>query len=135
MNPIFADAVYWIALTNPKDQWHETAIAARNDHPADELVTTEDVLVEVLTYFGGYGPDVRRTAAQVVRTILGDAGVEIVPHDSDMFVDGLALYESRLDKSYSMVDCMSMQVMWDRDLQDVLTHDQHFQQEGFNLLF
>jgi hypothetical protein len=45
VNAIFGDGVYWIALTNPKDQWHETAIAARNDHPADELVTMEEVLV------------------------------------------------------------------------------------------
>jgi len=134
VNAIFADAVYWIALTNPNDQWHETAVAARTEHSTAELVTTEDVLVEVLTYFGGYGPDVRRTAARVVRTILEDSGVEIVPHDSNTFAEGLALYESRLDKSYSMVDCISMQVMWNRDLQNVLTHDQHVQQEGFNVL-
>ena len=97
-------------------------------------MTTEDVLVEVLTYFGGYGPDVRQTASRVVRTILDDPGVEVVPHDSDTFLEGLELYESRLDKSYSMVDCMSMQVMWEKDVRDVLTHDQHFQQEGFRIL-
>lgn len=33
-----------------------------------------------------------------------------------------------------MVDCMSMQVMRNRDLNDVLTNDQHFSQEGFNVL-
>jgi hypothetical protein len=67
VNAIFADAVYWIAWTNPEDQWHRTAIVVRNEHPKAELVTTEDVLVEVLTYFGGYGPDVRQTASRVVR--------------------------------------------------------------------
>lgn len=134
MNAIFADAVYWIALTNPEDQWHRKAIIARKKHPKAELVTTEDVLVEVLTYFGGYGPDVRQTASRVVRTILDDPGVEVVPHDTDTFMEGLELYESRLDKSYSMVDCMSMQVMWEHDVRDVLTHDQHFQQEGFRIL-
>ena len=134
MNAIFADAVYWIALTNPEDQWHRKATVARKEHPKAELITTEDVLVEVLTYFGGYGPDVRQTASRVVRTILGDPGVEVVPHDSDTFLEGLELYESRLDKSYSMVDCMSMQVMWEKDVRDVLTHDQHFQQEGFRIL-
>lgn len=67
MNAIFADAVYWIALTNPEDQWHRKAIVTRKKHPKAELVTTEDVLVEGLMYFGGYGPDVRQTASRVVR--------------------------------------------------------------------
>ena len=49
-------------------------------------------------------------------------------------MDGLEFYVARSDKSYSMVDCMSMQVMRNRDLNDVLTHDHHFEQEGFNTL-
>jgi len=134
MNAIFADAVYWIALINPDDQWHRKAIAARGERPEAELVTTEDVLVEVLTYFGGYGSDVRRTAGRAVRVILDDPQVRVIPHTSDTFMNGLELYETRPDKSYSMVDCMSMYVMRERALRDVLTHDQHFEQEGFNVL-
>ncbi len=134
MSAMFADAVYWIALINPDDQWHQAAVSAREERPEEELVTTEDVLVEVLTYFGGYGPEVRRTAARAVRAILDSPQVRVVPHTSDTFMRGLELYETRLDKSYSMVDCMSMQVMRERDLHDVLTHDQHFEQEGFNAL-
>ncbi len=49
-------------------------------------------------------------------------------------MDGLEFYEARSDKNYSMVDCMSMRVMRDQDLRDVLTHDQHFEQEGFTAL-
>jgi predicted nucleic acid-binding protein len=88
----------------------------------------------VLTYFGAYGPDVRRTAARVVRTILDDPEVDVIPHASNTFMDGLALYESRLDKTYSMVDCMSMVIMRDRDIREVLTNDDHFAQEGFTIL-
>lgn len=134
MNTIFADSVYWIARINPEDQWHQEAAAARQRHPDTDLITTEDVLIEVLTYFGSLGPEVRRTAARVVRAILGDPDVEVVSHTSETFMEGLELYEARLDKSYSMVDCMSMQVMRNRDLNDVLTHDQHFNQEGFTVL-
>lgn len=134
MTTVFADSVYWIAQINPEDQWHQEAIAAKQRRPDADLVTTEDVLVEVLTYFGGLGPDVRQTAARVTRAILEDPAVEVIPHTSDTFMEGLELYEARLDKSYSMVDCMSMQVMRNRDLNDVLTNDQHFSQEGFNVL-
>jgi len=134
MSVMFADAVYWIALINPEDQWHRKAAAARNERSDEELITTEDVLVEVLTYFGGYGPDVRETTTRTVRAILDDPQIRVIPHTSDTFMEGLELYEARLDKSYSMVDCMSMHVMRKHDLQRVLTHDQHFEQEGFNTL-
>jgi len=134
MNAMFVDAVYWIALINPDDQWHKKAVEVRENRLEEALMTTEDVLGEVLTYFGGYGPDVRRTAARAVRAILYDPEVRVISHTSNTFMKGLELYEARLDKSYSMVDCMSMQVMEEHDLRDVLTHDQHFEQEGFNAL-
>ena len=44
-------------------------------------------------------------------------------------------YERRLDKGYSLVDCMSMVVMEDLDIQHVLTNDRHFQQAGFTLVY
>ncbi len=51
-----------------------------------------------------------------------------------LFRRGVRLYERRLDKAYSMVDCMSMVIMNERDLTDILTNDEHFAQEGFTLV-
>jgi hypothetical protein len=48
---------------------------------------------------------------------------------------GLDLYATRLDKGYSMTDCISMQAMRREGLTDVLTNDRHFEQEGFRALF
>jgi predicted nucleic acid-binding protein len=134
VNDLFADILYWIALTNPADQWHQQATSAKKRRPEAGLVTTEDVLVEFLAYFGAHGSNVRRAAVRAVRVLLDRSDVEVVPHTTKLFLDGLELYENRLDKSYSMVDCMSMQVMRRRDLADVLTHDEHFTQEGFTTL-
>ena len=53
---------------------------------------------------------------------------------ADLFFEGLALYGSRLDKGYSLTDCISMNAMRERGITDVLTHDDHFTQEGFNIL-
>ena len=44
------------------------------------------------------------------------------------------MYSQRADKSYSCVDCMSMVVMEDRNITEVLTLDRHFSQEAFVLL-
>ena len=48
---------------------------------------------------------------------------------------GLELYEARLDKGYSLADCVSMNVMKAEGLTEILTNDEHFTQEGFRALF
>jgi uncharacterized protein len=57
--------------------------------------------------------------------------VEVVTQTHDSFLSGLAYYEDRPDKGYSLTDCVSMTVMRVRGLTDVLTNDEHFRQEGF----
>ncbi|MFN0095717.1 MAG: hypothetical protein ACKVVT_13190 [Dehalococcoidia bacterium] len=47
---------------------------------------------------------------------------------------GLALYEARLDKGYSLVDCISMVTMRELGITDVLSGDRHFAREGFTLI-
>jgi uncharacterized protein len=44
------------------------------------------------------------------------------------------LYEKRPDKGYSFTDCISMIVMRQMNITEVLTGDPHFQQEGFTIL-
>ena len=54
-------------------------------------------------------------------------------HES--FLAGLVLYKARADKGYSLTDCISMTTMLERNILQVLTHDRHFKQEGFEILF
>jgi uncharacterized protein len=58
----FADTFYWISLTNPEDSAHSTAVAFDVRKQRPHLVTTEEVLTEFLTFFGGKGPFLRRKA-------------------------------------------------------------------------
>lgn len=134
MNVVFVDALYWIAQINRKDQWHERAMRAEATLAGARFVTTEAVLVEVLNYLGGYGPSVRRSAARVLRRVLEREDVEVVEQTRDDFLAGLALYEARPDKGYSLTDCISMKTMRERGITAVLTHDHHFAQEGFAVL-
>jgi len=50
------------------------------------------------------------------------------------FLKALELYESRLDKGYSLTDCISMNVCRELGIKEILTHDRHFEQEGFKIL-
>jgi predicted nucleic acid-binding protein len=48
---VFADASYWIALINPKDQWRGRAVEVSRSLGATLLLTTDEVLIEVFNYF------------------------------------------------------------------------------------
>ncbi len=60
--------------------------------------------------------------------------VMIIPQTHELFEDGLALYRTRLDKAYSLTDCMSMSICRRLGVAVVLTHDRNFQQESFSIL-
>jgi hypothetical protein len=63
-----------------------------------------------------------------------DARVSIVPPGKGLFDRGLELYARRIDKDWSLTDCISFLVMQDHQLQDAATFDHHFAQAGFNIL-
>jgi predicted nucleic acid-binding protein len=130
MNRLFADTVYWVARINPRDQWHAVYQAVGRT----KLVTTDEVLDEVLAHLSGFGPTMRLRTAAIIRQILIHPDVEVVPQSRQSFLDALALYEARLDKDYSLTDCASMITMRARGITEVLTRDAHFAQEGFTLL-
>ena len=134
MRRVFADTLYWVARINPRDQWHRKVnglVAALGRTP---VVTTDEVLTEVLNHFSSGGPTARSRAVAVVRSLLVQPAVEILPQSRRSFLAGLDLYEARLDKGYSLTDCISMDTMRREGIAEVLTADQHFAQEGFTLL-
>ena len=116
----------------PEDDLHITALATGRE--ITESVTTDSVFVEVLAYMSRRGRAARLAAVTLVEELRNDDGVTIVHQDAALFYAGLELYRKRLDKGYSLTDCMSMNVCRATGIDDVLTHDQHFSQEGFSVL-
>jgi predicted nucleic acid-binding protein len=130
----FVDTLYFVALFNPRDQWHERAFAASKLIADAKLITTEDVLVELLNFFSEYGEKARRGAVLQTEGILSGSNIEVAPQSHEAFIEGLTLYKARPDKGYSLTDCISMHTMRERNITDILTHDDHFRQEGFKVL-
>src|ERR1035438_60651 len=60
-----------------------------------------------LNYFAAWGPHFRRKASTNVQNMRENRMVRIVPQTPASFLAGLELYRSRLDKGYSMTDCVS----------------------------
>jgi predicted nucleic acid-binding protein len=134
MKAVFADTFYWIALTNPRDGFHDRVLEFSRSLRPLFIVTTDEVLTELLT-FSAADPQLRLEASLVVNDVLADENIRVIPQTRRSFLAGFALYQSRPDKGYSLTDCTSMQTMRHSGLTDVLTNDKHFEQEGFRALF
>ncbi len=133
MRRVFADSLYWIALSHPRDQWHAAALAASQALRNAEIVTTDEVLSEFLTAFR-HTPQLRQTASRQADGVFVDPAISVIPQSRLSFEQGFALYKTRPDKAYSLVDCISMVTSRQEGIHEILTHDAHFTQEGFTLL-
>jgi predicted nucleic acid-binding protein len=131
VRPVFADTLYWGAVLHPHDRYRAQAIRARQALGEVRLVTTDEVLTELLDGLAPCGAHLRETGARAVHSILGDQRVTVLPQSRESFLSGLHLYERRNDKGYSLVDCISMTTMRRHGILEILTNDRHFMQEGF----
>ncbi len=131
MRRVFADASYWVALLNPDDQLYPRATAQESRLKRARLITTEFVLAEFLNFYAPRGPLFRAASEQLAARILEDPQIEVTSSDRTLFRSGLTLYAARPDKGYSLTDCVSMVVMREGGIREVLTQDRHFRQEGF----
>lgn len=81
---------YWIALTDATDTFHRRALQIN-----DEIVTTDEVLSEYLTFFCAAPEFLRREVALVVEDILADPTVKVIAQSHESFLAGLRLYRER----------------------------------------
>ena len=98
------------------------------------VVTTQLVLVEALNALAGMGEFRRLFAAQMVRTLEDDPGVEIVPQTDAQFRAAVERYATRPDQRWSLTDCASFLVMEERGISEALAYDRDFEQAGFTAL-
>jgi predicted nucleic acid-binding protein len=133
MRQVFADTSYWIALVNPRDQLHAKAVSVTRQLSSITIVTSEMVLAELLNSFSDAGP-LRNVVGSMVEKLRHNRDVIIVPQTSEQFQRALRRYQQAADKSWSLTDCASFQVIEAERIQAALTHDQHFAQAGFETL-
>ena len=130
MTPRFVDASYYIALVSESDQWHESAKHLSTTF-VRAMLTTDYVLVEVGNYLSA--PRERQSFLQIARLIREDIVTSVIPASPQLLNAGIELFASRLDKSWSLTDCISFVVMEEQGLTEALTFDRHFLQAGFRV--
>lgn len=135
MKIVFVDTFYWVALINKKDTWHQR-VRNYSDNLSDvQLVTNQEVLVETINFFASSPLEMKKGVYQLVNGIINDVKIKVIPQSENSFIISLDLYKKRFDKGYSLTDCISMMTMKNLNITEVLTHDKHFTQEGFIILF
>jgi uncharacterized protein len=81
MRTLFVDAVYWIALLNPRANLHEQTVFVSRSLELEQtrLLTTEMVLTELLNAFAERGASLRHAAAELVVRLRQDGNTRIIP--------------------------------------------------------
>jgi uncharacterized protein len=132
MKRIFADTSYWMALVNPRDQLHQKAVSVSRQLSSGSLLTTDMVFVEVLNSFSD--SLYREAVGRMVTRLRQDQNLTIVRQTPAQFENALQRYQQSADKSWSLTDCASFEVMEAEKIEAALTHDRHFAQAGFETL-
>jgi uncharacterized protein len=131
MTIYFVDTSFWAALIDRRDALHAQA-THRSQTISGRIVTTEAVLLETANMFSK--PEWRENAIALINHIKNRDDVEVVPFSASIWDRGWMLFGNRSDKSWSLTDCISFEVMRGRGLSEALTADSHFEQAGFQAL-
>ena len=131
---VFLDTAYAIALSVETDEFHDKALrlADQIEDQKVTLVTTRAILLEIgnalsKAYF-------RKAAVALLDSLENDRNVTIVPFTQELYTTAFQLFQTRMDKEWGMIDCVSFVVMKQYGISESLTTDQHFQQAGFTAL-
>ncbi|MFT3879157.1 MAG: PIN domain-containing protein [Gemmatales bacterium] len=132
MKPVFVDTAGWAALANQREQHHQQATQLFEQYWKSKttLITTSAVLSELTALLTS-----RRVSkpeqVQFIEDINNDTAIQVIFVDIDLDASAWQLWRSRLDKSWTFVDCTSFVIMQKMNITDAITSDQHFEQAGF----
>jgi predicted nucleic acid-binding protein len=128
MNIVFADAFYFVARLNRRDQYHERVLEFSSGFHA-RILTSDWVLMEVADALAE--SESRCRVCDFIRHLRQSDLCEIVPASRELLDRALGLYHQHADKKWTLTDCVSFVIMREQKVTDALTGDKHFEQAGF----
>ncbi len=131
---VYVDTSALIALAHKRDALHDQAVLVyqRLLEQNTRFLTTSAVLLEVGNTFSGASHKVYATS--LFHLIQNSSTWEMLFIDEAWFTKGLDLFHHRMDKDWSLVDCISMVVSKSYSINKVFTSDHHFRQASFEIL-
>ncbi|MEO6811978.1 MAG: PIN domain-containing protein [Isosphaeraceae bacterium] len=129
---LFLDTAFVQALLDRRDQYHARAQAIRPRlDSAIEIWITEALLIEIGNALSVLN---RSAASEFIEMCYETTNISVVQVDTALLIRSLQLYQSRLDKTWGLTDCISFVMMREHGLTEALTSDSHFVQAGFRAL-
>lgn len=130
---VFVDSSFWIALLDSKDIHFESAKEIFSKLCGEYgAVSSEFVVFETITYLN-CSLKQHDLAVRFLESI-HSSGMVIVPIDSNVRDNAMAIFKQYADKPFSFTDCTSFELMRREDIQLCAGYDKHFQQMGFRWL-
>ena len=132
--PIFVDTGYLVALLNQRDGLHGQAVslAAAWAKKNRSFVTSDGVLIELANFFAR--SPMRGVALEAIQALRKAPGWSVEPITTTLLARSEKRYGAHLDKTWSLTDCISMELMAERGCTEAATPDKHFGQAGFRVL-
>jgi predicted nucleic acid-binding protein len=131
---VYIDTSALLALLNADDELHSDALAAyaRLTSERAPLVVSGWVIAEFLN--GASAVSMRASAVRLYDALRESPRVVYVEVSQWSWEAALALYRSRPDKAWSLIDCASIWECEQRGVRRVFTRDHHFRQAGLETL-
>jgi uncharacterized protein len=134
MKAVFADTTYWFALLNGRDALHPRAVSISRQLSSVDVFTSEMIFVELLNSFSKGSTVQRLGVISAIQNFRKRDSIIVVPQTPAQFAIAFERYKLSADRSWSLTDCASFQIMETERITAALTHDHHFVQAGFEAL-
>jgi uncharacterized protein len=134
MNTIFVDTAALIALDNKQDAFHPLALKTQQElvKTQTQFISSNFVIAEFCNAFSRL--KFRSTAVQMVNSIYQSKAWTIIAINEELMSKSFALFSKMQDKEWGLVDCSSMIIAKQQQLDTIFTTDKHFEQAGFKIL-
>jgi predicted nucleic acid-binding protein len=128
MKAVFADSFHFLALLNDDERSHQRAVLEHR-RTWQKIVTTDCIILE--TGDALCHPRDRNDFLALLESFDRDSCIKIIRLTPKLLERGIQRFRERVDKDWSLTDCVSFVVMEDEGIKAALTGDKHFEQAGF----
>jgi predicted nucleic acid-binding protein len=125
---VFADTSLFVAYLSKTDKHHAKSRKWMSDSGIS-ILTSQWVLAELANYFAS--SPMRSLASALIADLATRPRTETIEVSTEQFDAGIERYQRMGDKQWSLVDCISFNIMAGHSVFEALTTDHHFTQAGF----
>jgi predicted nucleic acid-binding protein len=129
---LLADTGALLAYLMKKDQHHHAAVAFVRQHPQARFVLTSLIVADLVTRLRARAGVARAAAAG--RSLLDSRRYSVVFVDAPLLRSALARMEQFHDKSLSLTDCASFELIDRLGLDGTFAFDRDFRDCGYRML-